>query len=105
MKPHVTPAVPHSAQLKFTPSEVNTSTLTDCHSTLTSWCLVLSLGPQPSVNTPGDVNLWFSDIYNTKCGFLFPFAPSFAALGSDHSPVTIFLLSSHMGELEYGKVT
>lgn len=53
MKPHVIPAVPHAAWLKLTLSEVNASALTDCYSSLTSRCLILSLGPRPPANTPG----------------------------------------------------
>lgn len=73
MKPHVISAVPHAAQLKLTLSEVNASTLTDCYNSLTSRCLILFLGPRPPANTLGDVKLWFSDIYNTECSFLFSF--------------------------------
>lgn len=88
MKPHITPAVPHAAWLKLTLSEVNASILTDSHSSLTSPGLILSLGPRPSVNTPADVNQWFSNIYKPKSSFVFPFAPSFAAPWSDLFSVT-----------------
>lgn len=80
MKPHLTPAMLHAAWLKLTLSEVSASILTDSYSSLTSPGLILSLGPQPSVNIPADVNLWFSNIYNPKSTFLSPFASSFAAL-------------------------
>lgn len=96
MKPQITPAMPHAAWLKLTLSEVNASILTDSYSSLTSLGLILSLGPQPS-----DVNLWFSNIYKPKSSFFFPFASSFAAPWSDLFSVTIFLLSSHIGERWY----
>lgn len=79
MKPHITPAMPHAAWLKLTLSEVIVSILTDSYSSLTSPGLILSLGAQPSVNTPADVNLWFANIYEPKSTFLFSFASSFAA--------------------------
>lgn len=82
----------HAAWLKLTLSEVNASILTDSYSALTSPSLILSLETQPSVKTPADVNLWFSNIYKLKSSFLLPFASSFAALWSD-----IFLLSLHIG--------